>query len=55
MLEKIERLNKLSQICFIPLTPETMRKAAELWAWVRNQGNRLQAITSFLLLLWRNF
>nr|WP_322718818.1 PIN domain-containing protein [Nostoc sp. ChiQUE02]MDZ8231807.1 hypothetical protein [Nostoc sp. ChiQUE02] len=34
----IERLNKLSQICLIPLTPETMRKAAELWAWVRNQG-----------------
>ena len=34
----INRLNKLSQICLIPLTPETMRKAAELWAWVRNQG-----------------
>jgi toxin FitB len=34
----IGRLNKLSQICLIPLTPETMRKAAELWAWVRNQG-----------------
>lgn len=34
----IDRLNKLSQICLIPLTPETMRKAAELWAWVRNQG-----------------
>ncbi|MEH1891817.1 MAG: hypothetical protein V7K92_20960 [Nostoc sp.] len=26
------------RICLIPLTPETMRKAAELWAWVRNQG-----------------
>ena len=36
--KSIDRLNKLSQICFIPLTPETMRKAAELWAWVRNQG-----------------
>lgn len=34
----IDRLNKLSQICLIPLTPEPMRKAAELWAWVRNQG-----------------
>jgi predicted nucleic acid-binding protein len=34
----IERLNKVSQNCLIPLTPETMRKAAELWAWVRNQG-----------------
>ncbi|MEH2232115.1 MAG: PIN domain-containing protein [Nostoc sp.] len=36
--KSIEHLNKLSQICLIPLTPETMRKAAELWAWVRNQG-----------------
>ncbi|MEH2251449.1 PIN domain-containing protein [Nostoc sp.] len=36
--ESIDRLNKLSQICLIPLTPETMRKASELWAWVRNQG-----------------
>jgi toxin FitB len=36
--KSINRLNKLSQICLIPLTPETMRKAAELWAWVRNQG-----------------
>jgi toxin FitB len=36
--KSIERLNKLSQICLIPITPETMRKAAELWAWVRNQG-----------------
>jgi toxin FitB len=35
--KSIDRLNKLSQICLIPLTPETMRKAAELWAWVRNQ------------------
>jgi predicted nucleic acid-binding protein len=34
----IDRLNRLSQSCLIPLTPETMRKAAELWAWVRNQG-----------------
>ncbi|WP_414542177.1 type II toxin-antitoxin system VapC family toxin [Nostoc sp. CCY0012] len=36
--KSIDRLNKLSQTCLIPLTPETMRKAAELWAWVRNQG-----------------
>ena len=36
--KSIDRLNKLSQICLIPLTPETMRKAAELWAWIRNQG-----------------
>lgn len=36
--KSIDRLNKLSQICLIPLTPERMRKAAELWAWVRNQG-----------------
>ncbi|MEH2318061.1 type II toxin-antitoxin system VapC family toxin [Nostoc sp.] len=36
--KSIDHLNKLSQICLIPLTPETMRKAAELWAWVRNQG-----------------
>lgn len=36
--KSIDRLNKLSQICLIPLTPETMRKAAELWAWERNQG-----------------
>ncbi|MEH2322856.1 MAG: PIN domain-containing protein [Nostoc sp.] len=36
--KSIDRLNKLSQICLIPLTPETMLKAAELWAWVRNQG-----------------
>jgi predicted nucleic acid-binding protein len=36
--KSIDRLNKLSQICLIPLTPETMQKAAELWASVRNQG-----------------
>ena len=36
--KSIDRLNKFSQICLIPITPETMRKAAELWAWVRNQG-----------------
>lgn len=36
--KSIERLNQLSQICLIPLTPATMQKAAELWAWVRNQG-----------------
>lgn len=36
--KSIDRLNQFNQICFIPLTPETMRKAAELWAWVRNQG-----------------
>lgn len=36
--KSLERLDALSQVCLIPLTPETMRKAAELWAWVRNQG-----------------
>lgn len=36
--KSIDRLNKFSQIYLIPLTPETMRKAAKLWAWVRNQG-----------------
>ncbi|MBD2302979.1 hypothetical protein H6G80_33825 [Nostoc sp. FACHB-87] len=36
--KSIERLNQLSKICLIPLTHETMIKAAELWAWVRNQG-----------------
>jgi predicted nucleic acid-binding protein len=36
--ESIDRLNQVSQRFFIPLTPETMRKAADLWAWVRNQG-----------------
>ncbi|MBH8572650.1 hypothetical protein I8752_06410 [Nostocaceae cyanobacterium CENA369] len=36
--KSIDRLNQLSQICLIPLTHETMQKAAELWAWVRNQG-----------------
>jgi toxin FitB len=36
--QSINRLNKLSQNCLIPITPETMQKAAELWAWVRNQG-----------------
>ena len=36
--KSIERLNKLGESCLIPLTPQTMRKAAELWAWVRNQG-----------------
>ncbi|HBL11212.1 MAG TPA: hypothetical protein DD379_07360 [Cyanobacteria bacterium UBA11162] len=36
--KSIERLNKLGESCLIPLTPQTMQKAAELWAWVRNQG-----------------
>lgn len=36
--KSIQHLNRLSQICLIPITPETMQKAAELWAWVRNQG-----------------
>ena len=37
--KSIERLDQLSQSPrFIPLTPETMRKAAELWASVRNKG-----------------
>ncbi|GAA6620514.1 type II toxin-antitoxin system VapC family toxin [Scytonema sp. NUACC26] len=35
--KSIERLDKLSQF-LIPLTNETMRQAAELWAEVRNQG-----------------
>jgi toxin FitB len=37
--KSIDRLNKLSQICLIPINSETMKKAAQLWAWVRNQGN----------------
>lgn len=28
--KSIEHLNQLSKICLIPITPETMRKAAEL-------------------------
>ncbi|MBR8840049.1 MAG: hypothetical protein DSM106950_40140 [Stigonema ocellatum SAG 48.90 = DSM 106950] len=36
--KSLERLDALGQVCLIPLTLETMRKAAELWAWVRNQG-----------------
>jgi predicted nucleic acid-binding protein len=36
--KSLERLDTLSQMFLIPITPETMRKAAELWAWVRNQG-----------------
>lgn len=36
--KSLDRLNRLSQACLIPLTSETMQKAAELWAWVRNQG-----------------
>lgn len=36
--KSIEHLNQLSQICLIPITTETMRKAADLWAWLRNQG-----------------
>jgi predicted nucleic acid-binding protein len=34
----LERLDTFSQICLIPITSETMRKAAELWACLRNQG-----------------
>jgi predicted nucleic acid-binding protein len=34
----INRLDQFGQPRFIPLTPETMRKAAELWAWVRAKG-----------------
>jgi len=37
--KSIERLNQINQPPrFIPLTSLTMRKASELWAWVRNQG-----------------
>lgn len=36
--KSLERLDALSQMFVIPITPETMRKAAELWAWIRNQG-----------------
>lgn len=36
--KSIERLNKLSQKYLIPINPQTMQKAAQLWAWVRNQG-----------------
>ena len=36
--KSLERLDKLSQSYLLPLTSETMQKAAELWAWVRNQG-----------------
>jgi predicted nucleic acid-binding protein len=36
--KSIERLDQFGQPRFIPLTPETMRKAAELWAWVRDKG-----------------
>ncbi|HLO85833.1 MAG TPA: hypothetical protein VK203_12615 [Nostocaceae cyanobacterium] len=31
-------MNQLRQTLLIPITPETMLKAAELWAWVRSQG-----------------
>jgi predicted nucleic acid-binding protein len=36
--KSIDKLNQLRQTILIPITPETMLKAAELWAWVRNQG-----------------
>lgn len=36
--KSLDRLDKISQACLLPLTSETMQKAAELWAWVRNQG-----------------
>ena len=36
--KSIDRLDQFGQPRFIPLTPETMRKAAELWAWVRSKG-----------------
>jgi predicted nucleic acid-binding protein len=42
--KSIERLNQINQPPqSIPITTGVMRKAAELWAWVRNQG---QATTS---------
>ncbi len=36
--KSIDRLDQFGQPRFIPLTSETMRKAAELWASVRKQG-----------------
>lgn len=36
--KSINRLDQFGQPRFIQLTPETMRKAAELWAWVRAKG-----------------
>jgi len=36
--KSIQRLDRLGEFCFIPLTPQTMRKAAELWARARNRG-----------------
>jgi len=36
--KSIDRLNRLSEDLLIPLTSETMRKASQLWAWIRNEG-----------------
>jgi predicted nucleic acid-binding protein len=36
--KSLERLDALRNICLIPINSETILKAAELWAWVRNQG-----------------
>ena len=37
-LVTINRLNQLNQTCLIPINSEVMQKAAQLWAWIRNQG-----------------
>jgi len=36
--KSIQRLDLLGLSCFVPLTPQTMRKAAELWARARDRG-----------------
>lgn len=36
--KSLQRLDALRNICLIPINSETILKAAELWAWVRNQG-----------------
>ncbi|MBE9054640.1 type II toxin-antitoxin system VapC family toxin [Sphaerospermopsis sp. LEGE 08334] len=36
--KSLKRLDALRNICLIPINSETILKAAELWAWVRNQG-----------------
>jgi predicted nucleic acid-binding protein len=40
--DKKKSINRLDEIAktdnFLPLNSETIRKASELWAWIRNQG-----------------
>jgi len=36
--KSIQRLDRLGKFCFIPLTSQTMKLAAELWARARNRG-----------------